>query len=92
VFCEDVQCHLQFCLSYLSCVKATVSSIMETEKSLRGPSQASRVVGNDSHVVFGNKFPGEKESVKWCVVVMQQVVVSLSKFRAKSLHVFMQLL
>jgi hypothetical protein len=31
-------------------------------------------VGNDSHVVFGQQFPGEKGSVIWCVVVMQQPV------------------
>jgi hypothetical protein len=26
-----------------------------------------RWAGNDSHVAFGRKFPGEKGSVKWCV-------------------------
>jgi hypothetical protein len=29
-------------------------------------------VGEDSHVAFGNKFPGEKGSMRWCFVVMQQ--------------------
>jgi hypothetical protein len=29
-------------------------------------------VGDNSHVVFVPKFPVEKESVKSCVVVMQQ--------------------
>jgi hypothetical protein len=32
-------------------------------------------VGDDSHVVFGQKFPGEKESVKWCIAVMKQPVL-----------------
>jgi hypothetical protein len=45
-------------------------------------------VGDDSHVVFGQKFTGEKESVRRCVVVMQQLVLLSSKFGAKSLHIF----
>jgi hypothetical protein len=28
-------------------------------------------VGDDSHVVFGKKFPGGKGSVEECVIVMQ---------------------
>jgi hypothetical protein len=47
-------------------------------------------VGDHSHVVFGQKFPGEKRSVRWCVVVMQQPVHLLPKFGANSLHIFMQ--
>jgi hypothetical protein len=50
----------------------------------------SRVGGDDSHVVFGQKFPGEKGSEKRCVVMMQQPVLLSPKFRAKSLHIFMQ--
>jgi hypothetical protein len=34
-----------------------LSSIRETEKRRRGPSQVSRVVGSDSHVLFGQKLP-----------------------------------
>jgi hypothetical protein len=48
-------------------------------------------VGGGSHVVFGKKFPGEKGIVKQCVVVMQQPVILLSKFGAKSSHIFTQL-
>jgi hypothetical protein len=45
--------------------------------------QKSRVGENDSHVVYGRKYPGEKGSVRRCVVVMQQSVPLLPKFRAK---------
>jgi hypothetical protein len=40
----------------------------------------------NSHVNFGQKFPGEKESV----VAMQQPVLLTPKFGAKSSHIFMQ--
>jgi hypothetical protein len=43
-----------------------------------------------SHVVFGKKFPGEKGSVKRCVVVIQQQVLLSPKFGAKSSHIFTQ--
>jgi hypothetical protein len=43
-------------------------SIGETEKS--------RVGGDDSHVVFSQKLPDEEGSVRRCVVVMQQPVLS----------------
>jgi hypothetical protein len=32
----------------------------ETEKSYKGSSQVNRVVGDDSHVIFGKEFPNEK--------------------------------
>jgi hypothetical protein len=42
-------------------------------------------VEDGSHVVFGKKFPGEKESERRCIVMMQQPSVPLSpKFRVKS--------
>jgi hypothetical protein len=44
-------------------------------------------VAEDSHV-FGQKFPAEES----CIVMMQQPVVLLPKFGAKSLHIFMQAL
>jgi hypothetical protein len=43
---------------------SVLSSIGETERS--------RVGGDNSHVGFGQKFSGEKGSVEWCIVVMQQ--------------------
>jgi hypothetical protein len=49
------------------------------------------VGGNDSRVIVGQKFPSEKESVRWCVVVMQQPVLLSPKFWAKSSHIFTQL-
>jgi hypothetical protein len=44
----------------------------------------------DSHVVFGQKFPGENGSVRWCVVIMQQPVLLSPKFEAKSSHILTQ--
>jgi hypothetical protein len=35
---------------------------------------------DDSHVIFGQKFPGEEGSVRLCFVVMQQPVLSSPKF------------
>jgi hypothetical protein len=48
-------------------------------------------VEDDSHVVFGQKFPSEIGSVRQCVAVMQQPVTLLPKFGAKFLHIFTQL-
>jgi hypothetical protein len=47
-------------------------------------------VGDASHVIFGQKFPGEKESVGRCVDMMQQSVLLLAKLRAKPYHIFAQ--
>jgi hypothetical protein len=47
-------------------------------------------VEEDSHVVFGQKFPGEKGSVRQCAVVMQQPVLLLPQLGVKSLHIFTQ--
>jgi hypothetical protein len=47
-------------------------------------------VEDDSHVAFGQKFPGEKESVRWCVVMKQQSAPLSPKFMVKSLHIFTQ--
>jgi hypothetical protein len=35
---------------------------------------------DDSHVVFGQKFPGEKGSVRLCISMMQQSVVLSPEF------------
>jgi hypothetical protein len=40
---------------------------------------------------FVKKFPADKGSGRWCVVVIQQPFLSLTKFLAKSLHLLMQL-
>jgi hypothetical protein len=47
-------------------------------------------VGDDRHV-FGEKFPDEKGSVRWCVVMMQQPALLSPEFREKSSHIFMKL-
>jgi hypothetical protein len=44
-------------------------------------------VGDDSHVAFGQKFPG----VGWCIVMMQQMVLLSPKFGSKSSHILTQL-
>jgi hypothetical protein len=54
---------------------SVVSSITETEKS--------RVDEDESHVVFGQKFPGGKGSVRRCVVLMQQPVLSVAKVQSE---------
>jgi hypothetical protein len=46
-------------------------------------------VGDDSHVVSGEKFPGERGSVRWRDVMEQPVLLS-PKFRVKSSHISTQ--
>jgi hypothetical protein len=48
------------------------------------------LMGDDSHFDFGKKFPGEKGSVRQCVVVMQQPVLLSSESGAKSAHILTQ--
>jgi hypothetical protein len=48
-------------------------------------------VGDYSHIDFGQKFLGGKESVRLCVVVVQQPVLLLPKFGTKSSHIFTDL-
>jgi hypothetical protein len=43
---------------------------------------------SDSHVLFGKEFPGEKGSVRRCIVMMQQPVVFGAKFRGEVLAYF----
>jgi hypothetical protein len=64
----------------------SLSSIGEAVKSSKGQVRGVGWVGDNSHVVFGQKFPGEKGSVRWCIVVVQQPLVLSPKFRAKSAH------
>jgi hypothetical protein len=55
-----------------------------------GETEKSRMGGDKNHVVFGQKFPGEKGNVRWHIVMMQQPVLLLPKLRVKSSHIFMQ--
>jgi hypothetical protein len=84
MICEGVQQRLQFCFDHVSCVKRPLFQFyLQSEKQ--------RKVGwveDDSHVVLGKKFPGEKGSVRRCVVMMQQPVIFSPKFGEKSSHVF----
>jgi hypothetical protein len=77
VFCEGGLHCLRFCISHLSCVKMAAFrffSITETEVA-RGQVRGMDWVGDNSHVASGQKFPSEKESVRQCIVVMQQPVI-----------------
>jgi hypothetical protein len=87
MFCEGVQHHLQFCFSHIISVKTAdfqfLSSIREREKV--------GWMGDDSYVVFDQKFPGEKGSVTvhYCDATASSLTL-LPKFRVKSLHIFTQ--
>jgi hypothetical protein len=70
VFCEGVQHRLRFCLNQLSCVEIAAFQFYLQS----GKQRKVRWVGDDSHVGFGQEFPGEEGSVRRCVVVMQQPV------------------
>jgi hypothetical protein len=59
---------------------ASLSSIGETEKR--------RLVRGRQSCCFSQKFPGEKGSVRRCVVVMQQPVLLSPKFGSKFSHIF----
>jgi hypothetical protein len=48
-------------------------------------------VGDDSYVVFSQKFPGEKRSAKQCAVMIEQPVLLSPKFGGKFFNVFTQL-
>jgi hypothetical protein len=47
-------------------------------------------VEDDRHVIFGQKFTGEKGIVRQCVVLIKQPVILLPKFGEKSSHIFKQ--
>jgi hypothetical protein len=48
------------------------------------------VRGHKIYVVFGQKFPGGKGSVRRCVVALQQPVLLSPKFGAKPSHILTQ--
>jgi hypothetical protein len=76
VFCESVQHHMRFCLDHFNCVKMAIfQSYLQSEEQRK-----VEWVGVDGHVVFGQKFPGEKGSVKCHVVLMKQLVLLSPKF------------
>jgi hypothetical protein len=87
VFSKSVQHHLRIWLDHLNCVKmATFQFYLQF-----GKQRKVGWVGDDSHVAFGKKFPGEKVSERRCVVVMQQPVLLSPKFGSKSSHIFTRL-
>jgi hypothetical protein len=45
-------------------------------------------VGNDSDIAFGQKFPGEKGSLRQCVIMVQQPIPLLPELRVKSSQMF----
>jgi hypothetical protein len=86
MFCEAVQHRLRFCLGHFNCVKMATT----TNKSRKGQVRQVGWVGDESHVVSGQGFPGEKVLVKRFVVMMQQSVPLSPMLGAKSSHIFMQ--
>jgi hypothetical protein len=85
-FCKGVQHCLQFCLDHLSCVKLVAFQFYLQS----GKQRKVEWFGVNSHVVFGQNFPGEKGNVRQCIVLMQQTVLLLPNFGAKSSYIFMQ--
>jgi hypothetical protein len=77
-----------------ACDSASIISVVSKWRpsvlSSIGATENSRVDGDESHVAFGQKFTGEKGSVRRCVV-MQLPVLLLPKFGGKSSHIFMLL-
>jgi hypothetical protein len=59
VFCESVLHCLRLCLDHISCVKIAAFQLYLQS----GNQRKVGWVGDDSHVVFYQKFPGEKGSV-----------------------------
>jgi hypothetical protein len=64
---EGVQHRLRFCLDHIICVKMAAFQFYLQS----GKQRKVGWVGDDIHVVFGQKFTGEKGSVRWCVTVIQ---------------------
>jgi hypothetical protein len=64
--------------------------IWETKRNHRGPSLASRGMGNDNHVIASHKLCGFQKRVSAHVVVMKEPVVVAPKFRSFSSHIFSQ--
>jgi hypothetical protein len=81
-----------------TCDSASITSVMaafqfylqsgKQGKVTGGEARQLGWVGNDCHVVFGQKFPGGKGSVRRCVVMMQQPVLLSLKLHAESSHIF----
>jgi hypothetical protein len=83
-FCEGVQHRLRFCLSHLNCVKmASFKFYLQSGKQIN-----VGWVGDDGHVVLGQKLPGENGRVRRCVVVCNSQFFcrksSLRRFRSFS--------
>jgi hypothetical protein len=78
VFCKGIEHRLRFCLDHLSCIKMAAFQFYLQS----GKQRKVGWLGVDSYVVFGQKFPSEKGSVRRYVVVMQQPALSSPKFGA----------
>jgi hypothetical protein len=80
----------------MTCDSASITStVSQWHRKQREWSQGAvrRVgsVGDNSNVVCGKKFSGQKGSVRRCTVLMKQPVPLLPKFGAKSSQAVMQL-
>jgi hypothetical protein len=83
VFCEGVQHRLRFCLDHPNCVKMAAFYFYLQSRKQRKVGW----VGDDSCVVFSNRLPCERGSVRR-FVVMQEPVLSPPKFGANFSHIF----
>jgi hypothetical protein len=77
------------------CDSASIAPIVSKLRSFifvsnQASGEHKGVWGNDSHFIFSKKCPRVRGSVRRCVVVMQEPVLSFSKFAAKSSHIFKQ--
>jgi hypothetical protein len=70
--------HTLSCNSSTPCVK-----MVAFQFCIQLGKQKSSVGGGDSNVVFGQKFPCEKGSVRWCAVMQQAVFLSLPQSETK---------
>jgi hypothetical protein len=81
-FCHFFKCILEVVLS-TTCdsvsITAVVSKWQPFSSVFNWGNRKVGWVGDNSHVVFGQKFPGEKGSVGRCVVMMQQPILLPSK-------------
>jgi hypothetical protein len=71
VFCEGVQHRLRFCLDHIDCVKMAAFQFYLQSGKQRNVGW----VGYVSHVVFGQKFPGDKRK---CEMVCCRVATASS--------------
>jgi hypothetical protein len=94
--CSQHICHF-FNASWKSCsvgvLSTSITSIVSKLQSFNFIfNQGNREMwgGWGMILCFGQKFSGEKGSVRWCFVIMKESLLLSPMFRAKSFHIFTQ--